>query len=101
MDKEIIKPAKKGYTIYTKSGCPNCVKVKNYLKSVNAPITIIDCDDYLIENKEEFLKFISDLSEITIKVFPIVFYEEKYIGGYSETEKHYNMMSAFSNNDFF
>lgn len=32
MSEEYEKPHESGYTVYTKSGCPNCSKVKNYLK---------------------------------------------------------------------
>lgn len=97
---EYEKPQESCYTIYTKSGCPNCTKVKNFLKNVNAPLVLVDCDECLIENKESFLKFISELAESPIKMFPIVFYDKKYVGGYKETEKHYNMMSAFSSDTF-
>ena len=31
---EIIEPAKKGFTIYSKSGCTNCTKVKILKKKI-------------------------------------------------------------------
>jgi glutaredoxin len=98
---EYQQPQVSGYTIYSKSGCPNCTKVKNYLKNVNAPVELVDCDDYLIENKEAFLKFISELAGSPVKMFPIVFFQGKFVGGYTETEVHYNRNSAFSDNMFF
>jgi glutaredoxin len=101
MDQEFEKPKMTGYTIYSKSGCPNCTKVKKYLTEVNAPMNIVDCDEYLIEVKEEFLKFIEETVGKSVRVFPMVFFEKKFVGGYDETEYHYNRLNAFSNNLFF
>jgi len=97
MSEEYEKPHESGYTVYTKSGCPNCSKVKNYLKNAITQLVLVDCDEYLIENKTAFLKFIEEFSGFTVKFFPIVFYEGKYIGGLTETEKHCSAMIAFSN----
>jgi glutaredoxin len=101
METEFEKPKLKGYTVYSKSGCPNCLKVKKYLNELNASVSIIDCDEYLIESKEEFLKFIEETAEKSVKVFPIVFFERKFVGGYSDTEYHYNRLNAFSNDELF
>jgi len=87
------KPLKKGFTIYSKSGCINCLKVKHLLKEKNQEkeeckqdeILIIDCDEYLIENKEDFLFFIKNISNNDVKSFPIIFNDGKFIGGYKET----------------
>jgi glutaredoxin len=101
MELKFEKPKANGYTIYSKSGCPNCTKVKKYLTDVNAAMSIIDCDEYLIESKEEFLKFIEDVAGKVVKIFPIVFFEKKLVGGYEDTEYHYNRITAFSHNVFF
>lgn len=101
MDQEFEKPNTTGYTIYSKSGCPNCLKVKKYLNNLNASVSIIDCDEYLIERKEEFIKFIEETAEKSVRVFPIVFFERKFIGGYSDTEYHYSRLNAFSNDELF
>lgn len=93
------KPLTKGFTIYSKSGCINCLKVKQLLKEKNQEkeesnekeeskqdeILIIDCDEYLIENKENFLFFIRNISNNDVKSFPIIFNDGKFIGGYKET----------------
>ena len=55
------EPSEKGFTIYTKSGCPNCSKVKTLFKEKNISYIFVDCDDYLIEKKELFLDFITPL----------------------------------------
>jgi glutaredoxin len=101
MEQEFEKPKVNGYTIYSKSGCPNCSKVKKYLNDSNAIVSIIDCDEYLIECKEEFLKFIEEAAEKSVRMFPIVFFERKYIGGYQDTEHHNSRLKAFSNDELF
>ena len=101
MEVEFEKPKMSGYTVYSKSGCPNCTKVKKFLQNAKAQMTVVDCDEYLIESKEEFLKFIEEAAEKSVRVFPIVFFERKLIGGYEDTEYHYSRLNAFSNDAFF
>jgi glutaredoxin len=100
MEQEFEKPKVNGYTVYSKTGCPNCLKIKKLLNDSNAIVSIVDCDEYLIERKEEFLKFIEEAAEKSVRVFPIVFFEGKYIGGYSDTEYHHSRLNAFSSDDF-
>lgn len=100
-DAEFIKPATTGYTIYTKSGCPNCVKIKKYLCECGAELLVVNCDEYLIENKEDFLQFIAKSAKKEVKQFPIIFFDEEYIGGYAEAQSHYEKMNAFSDDLFF
>jgi glutaredoxin len=82
---EFEAPSKKGFTIYSKSGCPNCLKVKAILKEKNYIFNVVDCDDYLIEAKEEFLEFIKGICQKECRMFPIVFFDSNFIGGYNET----------------
>ncbi len=89
---EFEKPYKCGFTIYSKSGCPNCLKVKALLKDKNLIFNIVDCDEYLIEDKENFLLFIEDLTKKTCRVFPLVFNDEIFIGGYNETKEYIDKM---------
>jgi glutaredoxin len=75
------------YTVYSKSGCPNCNKVKELLKSKTLTFTVIDCDEYLIDSKPEFLNFIQDLTSQEWKTFPIVFNKDSvFIGGFLDTK---------------
>jgi len=85
---EFDKPNKNNFTIYCKSGCPNCLKTKVLLKEKNLIFNVVDCDDYIIEDKENFLLFIKDLSKREIKQFPIIFYAGSIIGGYNETRDY-------------
>lgn len=87
---EYEKPLKKGFTVYSKSGCPNCSKVKQLIKEKNYNFLIIDCDEYLIEDKEDFLSYMKTISSHDITSFPIIFYNEKFIGGYKETLDYVN-----------
>ena len=70
---EFEKPNETGFTVYTKSGCPNCNKVKILLKEKNFVFNVIDCDEYLIEDKENFLLFIQQTAKQSCKMFPFVF----------------------------
>jgi glutaredoxin 3 len=82
---EFEKPSKSGFTIYSKSGCPNCIKAKTLLKSKHLLFNVVECDEYLIEDKDNFLTCIKELANQEVKTFPIIFYDEKFIGGYNET----------------
>jgi glutaredoxin len=81
---EFEKPNKLGFTIYSKSGCSFCLKAKAVLKEKNLLFNIIDCDEYILEDKPSFLAFINEMSDKEVTSFPIIFYECKFIGGYSE-----------------
>jgi glutaredoxin len=89
-----IEPSKNGVTVYSKSGCHNCINVKNLLnhyKKTHSDIefNIVDCDEYLIEDKVGFLSFIQNKANEERKIFPIVFINEKLIGGFTETKKYF------------
>jgi glutaredoxin len=80
-------PSKNGFTVYSKSGCPNCSKVKILLKERNLLFNIIDCDDYILGEKQSFLNFIKNIANKEINIFPIIFYEAKIVGGFTETKE--------------
>lgn len=85
---EFEYPSKEGFTIYSKSGCPNCSKVKHLLKEKNLPFNTVDCDEFIIENKELFLHVIKELSQTDTKQFPIIFHDGIFIGGFHETKEY-------------
>jgi glutaredoxin len=85
-------PKKSEFTLYSKSGCHNCLKIKQFLKESHLSFSVVDCDEYLLENREQFLNFVKELAKTEIKSFPIVFDHMKYIGGYDETIKYVNEM---------
>jgi glutaredoxin len=82
------EPFENNFTIYSKSGCVNCRKLKDLLKSYCFDYEIIDCDDYLLEDKDNFLLFIKSYSIVEWKSFPIVFFNGKFIGGLQETKEY-------------
>lgn len=97
---EIVNPSESGFTIYSKSGCPNCIKVKKLLKDNNINFNLIDSDEYIIEDKDFFLNFIKEISNTEVKSFPIIFYDKKFIGGYSETIKYVDELILTFDNTF-
>lgn len=94
------EPSKKGFTIYSKSGCPNCVKVKTLLQNKNYIVIPVNCDDFLIEQKDEFLSKMKELTAVEVLLFPLVFYEGKYVGGYKETTYFIEKLDIFMKDEF-
>lgn len=87
---DLPHPTSVSYTIYTKSGCLSCTKVKDLLKPAHPELVLVDCDDYLLENKEEFLQHMKTLIGYECKAFPMVFKNGLFVGGYTETKKDYD-----------
>jgi glutaredoxin len=90
-----ITPQDNEVTVYSKSGCPNCVKVKKLLTEKHVKFVVIDCDDYLVENKEEFLRFIQEIAKREYKMFPMVFDGSAFIGGYADTSEYVSRLLDF------
>ena len=61
---EFIHPSDNTFTIYTKSGCPGCLKAKKLLSDLFITPLIIDCDDYLIDYRSDFLQIIKKIANI-------------------------------------
>jgi glutaredoxin len=81
-------PSKENYTIYSKSGCSYCVKAKQLL--INESHEVIDCDDYLIEDKPAFLEFMKGIIGKEYKTFPMIFDKQgKFVGGFTELKACY------------
>ena len=97
---EFKKPLEKVITVYSKSGCPNCKKVKDFLQNNSIKFTIVDCDEYLIDSKTEFLNFVTEISNRDWRSFPIVFEGEKFIGGFIDTKEYIKKQIVFDNNEF-
>ena len=88
------EPAVNQYTIYSKSGCPNCIKAKTLLKESNLIYNVINCDEYLLECKTEFLAFIETMDKTNtdnntkITTFPIIFHDKQLVGGFKELQNY-------------
>lgn len=76
-----------GFTVYSKSGCPNCTKVKKRLQLAYLVHKIVDCDDYLLDenDKTTFLSLMEMKIGKYYGTFPMVFYDTQFIGGWTET----------------
>lgn len=83
-------PKEKIWTVYTKSNCIYCTKVKELLKSNNIDYISINCDEYIQNqiNKESFLSQIESLIEKKYRTFPMVFDENNFIGGFVDTKNY-------------
>ena len=81
------KPVAYGYTIYVKSGCPYCTRVKQLLSQINPKPIYIDCDPFLTFNRNKFINFINQFTGIEYKTFPMVFLNGYFLGGYTETKQ--------------
>lgn len=92
---EFPTPEKGQITVYSKSGCINCSKVKTLLKEKSFVFNVIDCDEFILENKEEFLTFIKSIVGKEHRIFPIVFDNKKFIGGYNETVNYLDKLFDF------
>jgi glutaredoxin len=82
---EFTAPVSPGFTVYGKTDCPYCLKVKDLLAEYNEPMTYVNCDEYLVANKDAFLAFIKAKSGKEHKTFPMVFSDGKFVGGYTDT----------------
>ena len=79
---EIFAPLDEGYTIYSKIGCINCTKIKQFLKQKKIFFLEVQCDEFLLEDKEQFLLIINEIdSEIDWKKYEILL--EKSISKYN------------------
>lgn len=95
---EIIKPYENKFTIYSKSGCINCRKVKDLLTQKGLQYKIINCDEYLLEDRINFLQFIQNITNMDWKTFPMVFFNDEFIGGFEQTSDYINNILLFSDN---
>jgi glutaredoxin len=95
---DIFKPLDIGFTIYSKNNCSYCTKVKKLLLNNKHFFLDIECDEYLIKDKEHFLLFIKEIANKEYRTFPMVFYDGKFIGGFDETYKYVNQFIDFDEN---
>ena len=52
----IEKPRETGFTIYSKSGCPNCTRIKKIMIEKKQTFIVKNCDEYFfIKHRNEQL----------------------------------------------
>ena len=92
---EIPEPTNNIFTVYSKSGCANCMKVKKLLQEKQINFTVVNCDEFILEDKEAFLQFIENYAKKEYKFFPMVFDNMQFIGGFSETNQYIENILKF------
>ena len=75
----------RAFTVYSKSGCLNCVRVVKFLESKFIKHNYILCDEELFDDREQFLLKIQEYAGKEVTQFPMVFHDGLYIGGLKET----------------
>lgn len=100
MKMNIEKPSQIGFTVYSKTNCSYCTKVKQLLSDNKIFFLEIQSDDYLLEDKEAFLSFIKEITEIEYRTFPMVFNNNQFIGGFTDTEAIVSKQLSFNEDDF-
>lgn len=83
---EFIKSQEK-FSMYTKSNCLYCDLSKLLFQNSGVEVLLINCDNYLLDNRDNFLLFIKQLCGKEYKTFPIIFYNGLFIGGYIEIKE--------------
>ena len=100
MNMNVPRPTSDSYTIYSKSGCLNCTKAKVLLQNEKPQLLYVDCDDFLLENKQEFLNQMKTLIGREYKTFPMIFKNGIFLGGYMEAKKAYDQSQLVTYGDF-
>ena len=100
MNINVPHPASNSYTIYSKSGCIYCTKAKELLQNEHIPPLFVNCDKFLLENKEEFLNQMKPLIGREYRTFPMIFKNGIFVGGYTETKKAYEQSKLVTYGDF-
>jgi glutaredoxin len=95
------EPTSNNFTIYSKSGCILCSKVKDLLTKNNLDFSVIDCDEYLIEDRQGFLLFINSCAKKDTAGFPKVFRDGEFVGSYKETKDLVEKILNFEENGDF
>jgi glutaredoxin len=83
------------FVIYSKSECKFCELSKQLLLDEGFVYEIIMCDNYLLDDREGFLKRMEEKIGSEYKTFPMVFYKDKFVGGYNELVKKVEQMACF------
>ena len=96
----ITRPVMDSYTIYSKSGCLYCTKAKVLLQNERVPTLVVNCDEFLLGNKEEFLNLMKSLIGHEYRTFPMIFKNGRFIGGYNKTKDFYEQSKIVARGDF-
>jgi glutaredoxin len=70
------------------------------LQNEHIPPLFVNCDEFLLENKEEFLNLMKSLIGYEYKTFPMIFKDGRFIGGYNKTKDFYEQSKIVARGDF-
>lgn len=79
------------FTLYSKTGCNDCEKAKELLK--NQKYILINCDQMIKNNRDEFVKSMEIKTHRPFKQFPLIFLGDDFIGGYNELLEYLTFIS--------
>lgn len=74
--------------MYSKSGCKFCKMAKELLPNV----TVVNVDEHIETDKAKCLDKMATIAEVEIKTFPVIFFNQIFVGGYAESKEHLSMM---------
>lgn len=82
----MIPPQKTGYTIYSKPECVYCEKAKQLIKGKEISIE----KDY-----PAFIEFIHPYTKTDYRLFPMIFFDGEFIGGFEEARVHHERSRTY------
>ena len=80
------------YIIYVRSGCMYCNNAIELVKNKGLNANIINCDAFINKDKEEFIKYMKNIIGKEYRYMPMIFKNNKFIGGFNELEKNINKL---------
>lgn len=96
----VEEPLSIGFTIYSKTDCSYCVKVKKLLMEKQIFFLDIECGEYLCEDRDGFLSFIEKHASKKYTTFPMVFKDGVFLGGFTETNDYFEKLLCFDDSGF-
>ena len=84
------------FVIYCKINCPQCDRAKKLLQKEQK--IIINCDNFLENDRENFIITMRRKTGLEKIVFPLIFIDDDFLGGIEELVEH--MMFELDADDF-
>jgi glutaredoxin len=86
---EFQRPSPIGFTVYTKSNCVYCDRIKELFKNMEfqEQVSWINADPFLSNHRDAFLQFLESIAPLqhNRRTFPVVFLNGDFLGGFQET----------------
>lgn len=85
-----------GWFMFTKSKCSFCTKAKAMLPEAKT----VNCDTYIAKNRAGFLQYVDSVSGQRPRTFPMIFFDGRFMGGYTSTKRYVDNMQDFHFENF-